>query len=685
MADHFSTVAAVTSFADVSIRACKGIYEVIGTWKDAPNAIQRLRRTVQGLESMSESLRLYVIEYESSKLFLEQNQLLPEAVKNELPDIDLEIKFLQGCLPPVGTQGNIRQRLKRMIDEKRIVAVVSRLDRRQPCDGRTGIQLHEHVSSIRNDLQQTETATLSQLEGARLSIARQLHDIARIGSGASAAHKTTLDSVQTLVEPISANHAAIMDRLDHLSTKMKGNEGHLWTNTALQATSVDTITRIVRAELRRVVIPSVEEYLEPYKSSYNTQLDGIRRTLDQIVSALGHSSVDELAAKQNKGKQESANVLQDLELRDDVFHHHRPPTETMYKLPEAVRRVNSNVNYVEASFYGDKDICEFLLVEGADPLATNSKGKDCVQAAQLGRSMAYGRYHSDTADYSSVIRVLHRYGCELEGILDLLLTEPILSYYGWLEDAEAELHSKEEELDSEEKLDSEEELDFEEELDSEKELALEEVLNHDFEYRLTRRYEAILKRPPNALLDWVSFPCDQGLDVNDINEFGKTRLMRHIFAIIRNKSNSPPSRNDILTVLVLCLLKVDVSIKEPRFGIQALDLLFLGSETLEIGLNTWQFSDLAYVLIRYGGADWSAKAYDGPSSLERAYDNSRLDEWLIVLLRCGISIDEIYTREIQHRHRTRYVGDGHSTAIDTDDLPTHYSETVTRRKGYQEL
>ena len=131
MTDPFSTVAAVVSFADVTIRACKAIYEVVGSWKDAPNAIQRLQQTVQNLESMLGSLRLYVVEYESSKLFLEQHQLLPEVVKNELPEIDLEIKFLKGCLSPAGSQRSIKQRIRRMIDEKKILAVVRRLNSRQ--------------------------------------------------------------------------------------------------------------------------------------------------------------------------------------------------------------------------------------------------------------------------------------------------------------------------------------------------------------------------------------------------------------------------------------------------------------------------------------------------------------------------------------------------------------------------
>ncbi|KAL8793251.1 MAG: hypothetical protein Q9195_004187 [Heterodermia aff. obscurata] len=354
MADPFSTVAAVVSFADVTIRACKVIYEVVGSWKDAPNAIQRLRQTLQNLESMLGSLRRYVVEYESSKLFLEQHQLLPEVVKNELPEIDLEIQFLKGCLSPVGTQRNIRQRIRRIIDEKKILAVVSRLNSRQAIittslqilAQRNAIQLYEQASSIRNDLRQNDVATSSQIQIATSSINQRLHDIARVESDAIAAQKTTLDSVHTLLEPITDNHATIMNKLNDLLTVMKGNEGHLRTNTLLQATSKDDILRMVRAELRMVVIPSMEEYLNAYKSSHNTQLERIRRDLDQMVSALGHLSVVDLAAKKNKGNQESATGLQDSEFRDDVFYHQRPPTENMNQLPQVFRRANLNDDHV---------------------------------------------------------------------------------------------------------------------------------------------------------------------------------------------------------------------------------------------------------------------------------------------------------------------------------------------------
>lgn len=131
MADPFSTVAAVVSFVDVAVRACKGIYRIVDEWKDAPNAINRARQSAQNLESMLGSLRLYVNEYESSKLFLEQQQLLPDVVRNQLRDIDSDLKVLSKCLSPPSTGGKRVQRMKWVLDEKKVSEIVRRLDSRQ--------------------------------------------------------------------------------------------------------------------------------------------------------------------------------------------------------------------------------------------------------------------------------------------------------------------------------------------------------------------------------------------------------------------------------------------------------------------------------------------------------------------------------------------------------------------------
>ena len=140
MPDPFSTVAAVVSFADVTIRACEGLHRVIDRWNDASNATQRTRQTLQNLQSTLGNLRRYVVQYESSKLFLEQRLLLPDVVKNELRDIKSDLGLLQQLLPPTGSERMFTNRLRSVLDEKKIHAIVNRLDKRQIAVN-TGLQI----------------------------------------------------------------------------------------------------------------------------------------------------------------------------------------------------------------------------------------------------------------------------------------------------------------------------------------------------------------------------------------------------------------------------------------------------------------------------------------------------------------------------------------------------------------
>ena len=138
-----------------------------------------------------------------------------------------------------------------------------------------------------------------------------------------------------------------------------------------------------------------------------------------------------------------------------------------------------------------------------------------------------------------------------------------------------------------------------------------------------------------------------------------------------------PTPKDLLKFLELCLLS-DVSIREPAHGLQALHLLFLGVG--EKCLDTQMFIILALNLIDRGGADVSARTYDGDSPMDLALENGCLREWLEVLVRSRISIDEVIAKDLQHRHRFRYLGNGDSTAINTDDLAPIHSEALTRRR-----
>ncbi len=131
MADPLTTVAAVVSLVDVTIRACEGISSLIVGLKDAPNAAQDLRHTVHNAKSVLGALKLYVSEYESSNLFTEQHQLLPEVVKKELLGIRANLDLLQKFLPSWGNQWKIGQMVKWVLDEKKLARMIRRLESRQ--------------------------------------------------------------------------------------------------------------------------------------------------------------------------------------------------------------------------------------------------------------------------------------------------------------------------------------------------------------------------------------------------------------------------------------------------------------------------------------------------------------------------------------------------------------------------
>ena len=336
----------------------------------------------------------------------------------------------------------------------------------------------------------------------------------------------------------------------------------------------------------------------------------------------------------------------------------------------------------------------------------NSMGNDCVLIAQIGCSFNQNRIMSEMLDYYSVIRVLLRHGCELKEILNFLRSNAAFFYASSFVNSKKELDPEKElilegeldfeeesnaeeeltlegELDFEEEANAEEELDFEEKTDAETEVKvgakLDSEKKHDIINHATQRLKFILKRPPNTLLHWLSFLSDQGLEVNNIDYNGFTPLMNHVFAIRTNDSDLPSDPGATLVVLTLCLLKADVTIREPRRGFQALHLLFYSSRDV---VGSSKFWNLAYVLIRYGGADVHATTYDGASPLYYALEYGWEEEWLMVLHRCRISLVEYFREERQYLNKCLYLGDGDSTAIDTNDLPRNGSETAMKRKPF---
>ena len=61
----------------------------------------------------------------------------------------------------------------------------------------------------------------------------------------------------------------------------------LQSRTILTASTEDVLARLFRAELRRVIIPEVQQCFDKFKGSHDSQLEDIKKKIDEMANQLG--------------------------------------------------------------------------------------------------------------------------------------------------------------------------------------------------------------------------------------------------------------------------------------------------------------------------------------------------------------------------------------------------------------
>lgn len=131
MADPFSTFAGAVSVFDVAIRSCKGLHNACHAYKDAPQEIEQLRDTIRNLESVLRNLRLWVTEYQSSRLATQYHEILPSAVNNCIHEINTCREELDNFLPNPDESRQTKERSKWVLRKRNIVKLQQRLEGQQ--------------------------------------------------------------------------------------------------------------------------------------------------------------------------------------------------------------------------------------------------------------------------------------------------------------------------------------------------------------------------------------------------------------------------------------------------------------------------------------------------------------------------------------------------------------------------
>ncbi|KAI4221469.1 MAG: hypothetical protein LQ349_007834 [Xanthoria aureola] len=304
MAEVFATFAGVASLIDVALRACNVLYDSCRYLRDAPQLSQRLRRTIQSVESVLRSVNESGATYRQQQTSAGLPDFLPSAVNDEIKSIKAELDALSTLLPSSSSSGQLRSKSKFVLDRKKVTEVTQALDSHQitlilslqTFAQRNGIELQndlvrrlEHIHRQGEDSAKNLRENTQTLRDELVSGNASLHaDINTLHDDVNTLTQTSQASLPAQ-ESIKSNLAALHDTMstgqDTVIQGLNTVSQMLQSNTILTA-STERLPRLVRAELRRVIIPDVQQCFNTYKGSHDSQLAEILKKIDEMANQL---------------------------------------------------------------------------------------------------------------------------------------------------------------------------------------------------------------------------------------------------------------------------------------------------------------------------------------------------------------------------------------------------------------
>ncbi|KAL8942549.1 MAG: hypothetical protein Q9216_001593 [Gyalolechia sp. 2 TL-2023] len=281
MADVFSTVAGVASFIDVALRGCTVLYDSVRYLKDEPELSQRLRRTVQSVQSILHNLNEFVATYRQQQVSAGVINFLPDAVRRNGVRVHEDLSRGQDHL------------LRRYED--------------------TALDLGQRLDSIC-------TGLYSELDHVNQTCERSLPAQEHLNTG--------FENLRELISTGQNVASSKFDTIEALLSQTRVLESHVRSSTVLTAPTEDVLARVFRKELQRVIMPTVEQCFQKFKANPDSQLDEIRRTIDRMTQQLGSMS----GGDWHDGVVPANSALQ--EVSNAPTHHHQGSTDhaTVYNL-----------------------------------------------------------------------------------------------------------------------------------------------------------------------------------------------------------------------------------------------------------------------------------------------------------------------------------------------------------------
>ncbi|KAL9006273.1 MAG: hypothetical protein Q9188_000995 [Gyalolechia gomerana] len=162
---------------------------------------------------------------------------------------------------------------------------------------RNGIRVHGDLSWRLDQIlrQHGDTAqNLDQrLDSLRTGLHADLEVITPTCERSLPAQEHLNTGLENLQELVSAGQNVTNDKLDAIGaslSQMRVGGVQVRSSTVVQAPTEDVLARVFRAELRRVIMPTVEQCFQKFKANPDSQLAEIRRKIDEMTQQMGSNS-----------------------------------------------------------------------------------------------------------------------------------------------------------------------------------------------------------------------------------------------------------------------------------------------------------------------------------------------------------------------------------------------------------
>ncbi|KAL8795896.1 MAG: hypothetical protein Q9182_007468 [Xanthomendoza sp. 2 TL-2023] len=283
MGDPFSAIAGAVSIVDVAVRSCNTLFDSVRYLKDAPELTKELRETVQSIRSTLQDLNALVARYRQSQILAVQLQL-PNAVSHEILAIKKDLDVLLSLIPATHSARSIRTRLKWINNRREVEKMTAN-------SYETVISLSEqterHHLNAKNEIQADLGTLGAELQDALRTFGQQAQE--------SLAEQGYLERILESQRLSQENHITIMDEIRAVQSSLSDismRDDHVRTDTTIGIPKEAAVARVIRAELRRVLKPTVEQCLKTFKADTDDQSRSILKNIDELAEHFGQDLCD---------------------------------------------------------------------------------------------------------------------------------------------------------------------------------------------------------------------------------------------------------------------------------------------------------------------------------------------------------------------------------------------------------